>query len=248
MSYRTLSLLLFSSVLLMACSATGPVKFYSGPALPKDQLAIVVVPAAITVLSIDGKDVKSPSKETGTYEVQLTPGHHLIAFRYELFWGPIDAGMLVKSKLIGVDARFEAGKTYELRYKVPRDYEQATNYLSEFHARLIDVNSGQQYESYKIRNLDAIVAAKLGNTTAPASAQMTKTVTTPAVTPQLSADTAVNEDPVKRLKFWWLMANKQQRQEFTEWMKTANESFAPAPGKTPDTAPPGTINGVKLKP
>ena len=246
MHYRTLSLLLVLTGLLFACSATGPVRFYSGPPLPKQELAIVVVPAAITVRSIDGKEVDSPSKETGTYEVQLKPGHHLIAFRYELSWGTNESGMLVKSKQVGVDTNFEAGKTYQIRYKVPHDADEAYDYLSDFNATLVDLSNGQQYHSYEIANLNTILATKLTDTkTPPAAAQ---TATMPATTAKLSADAAVNEDPVKRLKFWWLMASPQQRQQFTQWMKTANESFAPAPNKAPDSVPPGTIDGVKLKP
>jgi len=246
MHYRTLSLLIALTGLLFACSATGPVRFYSGPPLPKDQIAIVVVPAALTVRSIDGKKVDSPSKESGTYELELKPGYHIIAFRYELFWGSNESGRLVKSHEVGVDAVFAAGKNYTIQYKAPHSYDEALDLQTDFSATLVDMSSGQQYSSYEIHDLDALVAAKLGNTTA--AAPTTTTVATPAATAPLSADAAVNEDPVKRLKFWWLMANPQQRQEFTKWMKTANESFAPAPSKTPDTAPPGTINGVKLKP
>lgn len=245
MYYRTLSLLVLLTGLLVACAApTGPIRFYSGPPLPKEKLAIVVVPAAITVRSIDGKEVNSPSMLSGTYEVQLTPGHHLIAFRYEMYWGTTDTGMMIKSKQTGVDAVFEAGKTYELRYKVPRDSEDAKDYLTSFNATLVDLTSGQQYSSYEIDNLDALLAARQTSAQAPKSGTTESTATSPV----MNADTAVKEDPVKRLKFWWLMANEQQRKQFTEWMKTANESFAPAPDKTPDSAPPGTINGVRVKP
>lgn len=239
MKYRV-SLLLGLLVLLTACSATGPVRFYSGPPQPRDQLAIVEVPAAITVLSIDGKEVNSPSKLSGIYEVQLKPGHHLIEFRYELYWGNSDTGMLIKSKDTGVDAVFEAGKTYAIRYKKPQDADQASNFLTDFPATLVDLSSGKQYSSYVIKNLDAVLAAQK------AKAQTTSQAA--AATAMPNAQTASNADPVKRLKFWWLMANKQQRKQFTDWMKTANESFAPSNNMAPATAPPGTINGVKIKP
>ena len=189
-----------------------------------------------------------PSQETGSYEVQLTPGQHLIAFRYELYWGDNDSGKFVKSKEVGVDTVFEPGKTYELRYKVPRNASEAYNYFTDFTATLVDLSSGQQYSSYEIHDLDSMLAAKQKTTSEPAQAHVASTTTSAAAPAALTADTAVKEDPVKRLKFWWLMANPQQRQQFSEWMKSATESFAPAPNKTPDTAPPGTINGVKIKP
>jgi uncharacterized protein YccT (UPF0319 family) len=53
----------------------------------------------------------------------------------------------------------------------------------------------------------------------------TKQSTEPAQ-PLPSADTAVKEDTVKRLKFWWLMSNESEREEFKRWMKTVDESFS----------------------
>lgn len=246
MKYRASILIVFSACLLMACSATGPVRFYQGPPLAKDKLAIVSVPGPITVLSIDGQKVRAPSQETGHYELQLEPGHHLIAFRYELYWGTNETGIMVKSKQIGVDTVFEAGKTYEIRYKVPRNSDEAYNYLTDFSATLLDRNSGQQISSYEIDNLDATLVAKKINANMPTSTQVANTAPAATSTSPITADTAVKEDPLKRLKFWWLMANESERKQFSEWMKTATESFAPA--KAPDTTKPGTINGVKIKP
>lgn len=244
MKYRA-TLLLVLSALLMACSATGPVRFYSGPPKQKDQLAIVEVPAAISVLSIDGKAVDSPSKESGSYEVQLEPGFHLIEFRYVLFWGTYESGKLVKSKNTGVDAVFEAGKTYAIRYKKPQDADEAEDFFNDFKANLVDLSSGKQYSSYEIKDLEATLAAHQAKMQA---ASQAPAVTTGTGSSLPNAETATNADPLKRLKFWWLMANQQERKEFTQWMKTANESFAPASKKAPDAAPPGTINGVKIKP
>lgn len=246
MKYRA-PLLLVLSVLLAACSATGPVRFYSGPPQPKDKLAIVNVPAAITVLSIDGQEVDSPSKTSGSYEVQLQPGYHLIEFRYELYWGDSVTGMLVKSKDTGVDTVFEAGKTYALRYQKPQGANQAYKFLDDFPATLVDLSSGKQYSSYVIKNLEAtLIAQKAKAKSAGQTPAASMTSATTAAMP--NAETAANADPVKRLKFWWLMANKQQRKQFTDWMRSANESFAPSNNQTPTTAPPGTINGVKMKP
>ncbi|MBI1422405.1 MAG: DUF2057 domain-containing protein [Gammaproteobacteria bacterium] len=250
MTIRTaLSMAIFTFI-LMACSSTGPIKFYSGPQQPNDKLAIVIVPAAITVLSIDGQSVNSPSILSGTYQVQLSPGFHLISFRYELFWGAQDTGILVKSKEVGVDTTFTAGSTYEIQYKVPQNARQANEYFFHFKATLVDMSTGKQSASYNIENLGATVVARKQQ-----AMEAEQQASSPA--PTLSAEAAANADPVKRLKFWWLLADPQQRKAFTDWMKTANESFAPdaksAPASTTAPAPqnnssPDTINGVKLKP
>ena len=243
MKYRALLLPALSALLLMACSPTGPVRFYSGPPLPENKLAIVSVPGPITVRSIDGQEVKSPSQETGSYELHLQPGHHLIDFRYDLYWGTNDTGMMVTSKDTGVDAVFEAGKTYEIRYKVPSNADEAKNYLSDFHATLVDRSSGQVYSSYEIQNLDAVLAAKKMNEPAASTANTSTATQAAPIMPTSTADAAVKEDPVKRLKFWWLMANANERKQFKEWMKTATESFAPEA-----TKPPAKVEEMKIKP
>lgn len=247
MRYR-ITLLFILSALLMACSATGPVRFYSGPPKPADQLAIVKVPAPITVLSIDGKAVDAPSIESGSYELQLEPGFHLIEFRYEYFWGSRDSGLFVKSKHTGVDAVFEAGNRYAIRYKKPQDASEAEDFFSDFHAKLVNLSTGKQYSSYVIKNLEAMLAARQAQTKTKASAQVSATANAGPAMP--SAAAATKADALKRLKFWWLMANQQQRKQFRHWMKTATDSFAPSGNKAQETTTPSTdtINGVKIKP
>ena len=45
------------------------------------------------------------------------------------------------------------------------------------------------------------------------------------VTPSgIDADTATREDAVKRLKFWWLMANEAERERFRRWMKQVDNA------------------------
>jgi uncharacterized protein YccT (UPF0319 family) len=240
------SLLLLSALVLVACAPAGPVRFYQGPPQPKENIAIVIIPAPITVRSIDGKKITSPSQESGSYELQLEPGHHLIAFQYYLYWEHGDNGMMVKSPDTGVDAVFEAGRTYEIRYKVPGDYNEAMNYFKRFSATLVDTGNGQVYSSYPIDNLDSLLAAK-GIAAGTTATSAINTVPTAAVTaapaatvtvPSATADKVMNEDPVKRLKFWWLMASEQERKQFTEWMKTATESFASPPGQAAAAAEP----------
>lgn len=248
MKYRALLVLLLSA-LLYACSATGPVRFYSGPQKPKDQLAIITVPAALTVDSIDGKPVDAPSKLSGSYEVQLEPGFHLIDFRYYKYWGDNVTGMMIKSKSTGVETVFQAGHKYTIRYKKPQDYSQAQNFLNEFNAQLVDLDTGKTHDSYVISDINAALAK------ARADQAQANTQAAGTTTGMPDAKTATTGNPVKHLKFWWLMANPQQRKAFLNWMKTAHESFSPdadsdtATPPADKTPPPAdTINGVKLKP
>jgi len=248
MKYRGLIPASLLAIFMSACSAPGTLRFYQGPPKSPEQLAIVIVPAAITIRSIDGKSVDSPSKETGTYQVELPPGHHLIAFRYEYFWGSNESGRMVKSDQTGVDAVFNAGSTYTLTYKEPQSMDEAYDLTRHFSVTLVDNQTGQSYASYNIDNLDSILAAKGMLSGQTQATQTVKSTPTEAANMSDQADKAVSQDPVKRLKFWWLMSNDKQRKEFIDWMKGAKESFAPAPDKSQKNYPPDTINGVELKP
>lgn len=220
MNFKAMLFLLAGSALLQACAPTGPVQFYEGAPRPTSEIAKVMVPGPLTVESIDGRKVDVPSQDEGFYELQLPPGKHIIAFKYLRFWGSGDAGSMIRSDLAAVDSTFEAGKVYELTYNKPRDEEQASALASDFSATLVDRSSGQKTASFTVANLDAALLARKSQQ--PATPVPTK-ATAAAAMP--SADQAVQEDPVKRLKFWWLMANEKQRNEFSEWMKSATPSF-----------------------
>ena len=96
--------IVFSVIWLQACSSvSGPVHFYSGQPRPDNQTARLKVPAAITVVKIDGKKVEVPSKDDGFYQVYLLPGLHRIDFKYDLSWGDNVSGMLIRSDVVGVE-------------------------------------------------------------------------------------------------------------------------------------------------
>jgi len=220
MNFKVILFLFLITGLLQACAPTGPVQFYEGASRPSSEIARVMVPGPITVESIDGREVEVPSQDEGFYELQLPPGKHIIAFKYRKFWGSSVSGAMLKSDLAAVDSEFEAGKVYELTYNRPGDEDEAAALAENFSATLVDRSSGQKTASFVIANLDAALLAR--NDQQPATPAPVKAAPTTAMP---SADQAVQEDPVKRLKFWWLMANEKQRQEFSQWMKSATSSF-----------------------
>lgn len=224
--------LLLATIMLQACAPTGPVKFYEGENRSADQIARVMVPGPLTVKSIDGRPVQSPSQESGFYELHLAPGKHLIAFKYELYWGSEVSGMLVKSKLVAVDRNFEAGKVYELTYPRPENEDEAFEISQQFSANLVDRQSGEKTASYAIDDPNtAVLALSLSSqSSAPASSSDSavqpgtrRSTKDPGTLPD--AEQAVNEDAVKRLKFWWLMASEAEREAFRKWMRQDMPKF-----------------------
>jgi uncharacterized protein YccT (UPF0319 family) len=220
-------LLLFSLIWLQACNVvSGPVHFYSGQPRPNSETARLLVPGPITLTKIDGRKVKVPSVEEGFYEVYLLPGLHRIDFKYELSWGDEVSGMLVNSDVVGVETQFYAGMNYELSYPVPEEEEEAYDMADEFRAKLLEKETGRQVASRSTAELDE---SRITSTNDYSSGIATQPVVKPAPIAEpdgvmaptgISADAAVREDTVKRLKFWWLMANEKERKRFKQWMKS----------------------------
>ena len=130
---------------------------------PDSETARIKIPAAITVVNIDGKEAKVPSKDDGFYDIYLLPGVHRIDFKYELAWGDNVSGMLIRSDVVGVESRFYAGMQYELTYPVPGGQEEAYEMAmaTEFRAKLIEQKTGRQVPSRSVTELNAF---KCGNT------------------------------------------------------------------------------------
>lgn len=220
MNWQTLTSFLLATLLLAACAPTGPVKFYPGPDKPKNDIALVRVPGPITVTRIDDREVRVPSQEQGFYELHLSPGRHTLTFKYELYWGSEVSGMLIKSRPTGIQAEFSAGRVYELRYAEPGNENEAFSLASDFQAALIDTGSGTRIAATPSDELPA------GLTNAePLVRDMPATTSAQPGGALPTADQAANEDAVKRLKFWWLMADETEREAFRQWMQQDMPSF-----------------------
>lgn len=227
------------SIIVTACSV-GPVRTYEGAPKSRDQVAHVVVPGAVSLDSVDGKDFSSPPDQTRTYDIELLPGRHVLAFRYAALWGPPDSETLVTSNYAAFDATFAAGQTYQLEYEVPKDEYDAIERKNTFKPVLVLSGTNQKLASRQLYGSDALrqTLAEMNAQAAVPQVQVSKPVVdvnklepaqpsaTATQTPLPGADAAVKEDTVKRLKFWWLMSNEKEREEFLRWMKTADESFS----------------------
>lgn len=220
MNWRTLLPVALAALLLSACAPTGPVKFYNGPEKPERDIARVKVPGPITTLAIDDREISAPSQEAGFYELHLSPGRHTLTVKYELYWGSANSGMIVRSDPTDIQAEFAAGRVYEVRYTEPDDEDEAFSLANDFQATLVETDSGTRIaatasEEYPAgyTNAEPVVRDAPTPTPAPADGSLP------------SADQAANEDAVKRLKFWWLMADENEREAFRQWMQQDMPNF-----------------------
>ena len=219
--------LCFFIVILQACSVSGPVHFYPGEPLGKNETALLQVPGPISLTKIDGKEIDVPSKEDGFYEIYLLPGLHRIEFKYELYWGDQVSGMIVKSEKVGIETPLRAGMKYKLLYPEPNDAEEAYAMATNFEANLLEIETGRKVISRTLEelNLKGVKTTLVSSKSDTPQPKETSTPPAPAPTditppPGIDADTAAREDVVRRLKFWWLMADEQERKQFEQWLQS----------------------------
>jgi uncharacterized protein YccT (UPF0319 family) len=226
LKYQHFVFLIVTLLALQGCNVKGPVHVYSGEPRPTSETALLQVPAPICVEKIDGKDVDVPSNEDGFYEIYLLPGLHRIEFKYELYWGDGTSGMIIASDVVGIETPFNAGMKYSLSYRVPGDEEEAFWMSNNFKATLIEQQTGRKISSRTLEELnqrgvqttlvyDSQNVEQSGVKTKPP--EENERFTPP---PGMDADTASQADAVRRLKFWWLMADQEERKRFKQWMKS----------------------------
>ena len=221
-------LILFSLIWIQACTVvSGPVHFYSGQPRNKSETARLSIPGPITVMKIDGRKVDVPSIDEGFYEIYLLPGIHRIDFKFEQYWGDNLDGIYIKSNVVGVESHFFAGKNYELTYPIPKGPDEAFEMSFQFKAKLVETKTGRQVASRSTAELDEFrIRAPITHSNEGIIQSKVKPVPiveftgSNTVPTDINADTAARKDAVKRMKFWWLMANEKERSRFKDWMKS----------------------------
>ena len=216
MYFKKALIVCLTGIILQACTPTGPVRLYDDATKTPDQIARVKVPGPVTMLRVDNRKVRSPSKDEGFYELHLDPGVHRLTFEYKLYWGTTIDGMMIVSEPAVITHNFVAGKVYELVYEEPGSLDEADDMARNFQATLVEVGGDARIVSHSNTDLAAVPLYSSG----PAAAS-----TPDIAAPMPSAEQAVNEDAVKRLKFWWLMASDAERDEFRKWMKQDMPEF-----------------------
>jgi len=232
--------ILACTLLLSACLTSGPVQSYSGSPRQDSQIARLVVPSAVSLDSIDGEEFSSPPDSTGKYEIHLLPGRHILVFKYMVNWGDPVSETLITSNLAAFDAIFDSGKVYKLEYSAPQSELEAIELKNKFIPIISLSGSVQRLQSRRIPDREAIMISvrEMKSQTGLNDIKVSKPVVDinklnsedrqsagTRSKPIPDVETAVKEDTVKRLKFWWLMSNEKEREEFREWMKSVDESF-----------------------
>jgi uncharacterized protein YccT (UPF0319 family) len=138
-------LLMLSVLFLSACSTGKIIKTYDGDVLLVEELAVLIAPENIVVLSVNGNKVVRYLLSDLNVSYGLKPGENLVVFQYESVWAKAtredpDAPRSVKitsqPKEVLVNAK--AGEKLSFRFKAVDNVRDAEILAETFEAVLLD--------------------------------------------------------------------------------------------------------------
>ena len=226
---RSLGSVLLVGILLLlgACSSTasGPIRTFD-PEDVKDPASIgrVYLPREIEVMAVDGFEIKTPYIPEGFNELQLLPGKHKIAVFYKELWGDPASGYIIKSEAAVLELEVAKAQEYYLKFVEPANMEEAEAMKSNFRP-WIETSTQQRVAKTK-RTVDtsfmSYVTGSSGsvNATGGGVINLTRPDEPAPGTSALSAEEVIaRQKPIDRLKFWWKLADKEDKLEFEKWVK-----------------------------
>ena len=224
---RVSTVLLCAAVLgAGACSShTGPVQVYDGPKLPSQEVVKLIALSSLEVLAVDEKEIDLPYFSGKHYEMELLPGSRKLKVIYRETWGtPDSSSVLVVSDASLFQWNAKAGAAYLLKHDGPADTEQVDDFRKLPNIWLVDPETGRRIEPYAREKYGAPVVrmfrkSALSDTASAADARKQPSAGTMGSALQ-AEDIVMQQDALKRLKFWWKMADERDRKAFREWMGT----------------------------
>lgn len=202
------SVLVFTMIFLSACAGTEYTRLYEGDTRPDNEVVKLFVPYELEIVIIDNQEFKTPYTPDGKYQIDLLPGKHNIKLSYKEFWGVSTGGAVVVSDIFYFDFVTVAGTQYEFKHNGPNNLARANldNSVSDITVWLSLTGSEQKiqatrrvaYGSYLNRTIGIVDKVETQGSSVIA--------------------TTAQQDPLKKLQYWWKMADDKKRQFFKEWL------------------------------
>ena len=191
------------------------------------QLATLVIPEALDILSVDKKTYTGKLFSRGDKTLKLEPGQHEILVEYDIIWDiSADDHENIQSKPFQITFSAEPGKQYYIKLPSFKYVEEAQKYAKKPVFELIDrttnrvvatkVTHHDVYRSiFSNRFSEPVAATKPVHDPVPAASVIAVPATNKAASQSVDTNNT-NSTPVKMLEYWWNQANEQQRKHFLE--------------------------------
>jgi len=243
--YHYIGLIVYAIFLSACVSTNGPVRMYEGDKRPDSEIAKILVPYELDVLAVDGKSLKTPYVPGGQYEIEVLPGDHEFRVFYEEYWGDPTAGGLKVSDVFNFKLSTIAGSRYVFKHNGPEDLVGADSGMQDSDINIwVELQeTGQTYKAVDraaygglfnraIRQVvTGSVEGQAGSDMLPAQQAVATTAIPPATAAALAKQDAAPalpteqstppQDALEQLKFWWKMADEEQRKVFQAWTWTS---------------------------
>ncbi|NVK39425.1 MAG: DUF2057 family protein [Gammaproteobacteria bacterium] len=191
-------LLILSVLVLQACSTASNVRLYQGPALPNEMETTLVLPLNFELLSLDGQDIAQFEQTFRNHalNIKLTPGFHTLVLQYSDIW-EIDNenhDKLTTGQLTFTGS-FKEGECFLIQTPPLNTYAQAQAFTQSPSVNL--VSDQQTLAGSHIAKADPLTFKK---------DETTQEISYPHL---------------RQLKFWWQQASSYEKQQFEQWIKSA---------------------------
>lgn len=148
------ALMLFMSLILLACTSGKIVKTYEGKVLPQAEVAVLTASENISIQSVNGVEVQQYLLSNLEVNYGLKAGENLIVFQYESIWSKAkkdeETGSrvdVVKSKPLEVRIVAKPGAKYTFSFMPASNVREAKQLASSFEAQIVDEQKNLVAES-----------------------------------------------------------------------------------------------------
>lgn len=139
-------------IFLLALGAgctSGPVKLYGDQASPDAAIALITLPEALEVATINGAEIEGASGmlSKGEKTLEVVPGRYEILVYYREVWDRGDNHDVLRSDpaLFVIDAA--ANQRYRIDYTNPGNASEARALAKDFHGWVEDMGTGERVAS-----------------------------------------------------------------------------------------------------
>ena len=207
------------AALLLAGCASKPLQLYEGAPRPAAEVAVLTVPEAIEVVSVNGRAIEGARGllRKGDVALEFAPGRYEVLAFYREIWPLADGHDTLRSDPAVFDVQAQAGGRYRLDYAHPAGYEAAQRLAADFGGWVVDEATGARTPSRESGlGFRKGLAGALGSSdalvpVAPRHGQ------TQAVAP-LPAPPAPADAHLQQMQQWWEQATPEQREAFRRWI------------------------------
>jgi len=202
--------IIISLILVSACSTKKIIPLTSD-AENSNNVSYLVAPIQFELIYHNGseKDFTPVYRKNVTYS--LLPGNHIIGFRYqEVHYDEYGNHDVIKSKPSLIQFEAKLGKTYNIMFETPINYQAATNLESQFIFSLKEgahIIATSESANNKIGNTGLISGIFSSNKFE--SFPDWKEPDQPQATDNATA----------HLKYWWESASTTERENFRQWIR-----------------------------